>query len=113
MDDITIRGDPDRLRHIFENLFRNAIQHGGDTVTIRIGQADEQTIYIEDSGPGIPEDERDAVFDPGYSTDAEGTGFGLAIVKRLAEAHGWGIALTDSESGGARFEISGVEINSE
>ena len=109
-DDITIRADPDRLQRICENLFRNAIEHGGDDVTVRFGQADEQTIYIEDDGPGIPEDDRDAVFETGYSSTSDGTGFGLAIVQRLAEAHEWDTTLTDSESGGARFEFSGVEI---
>jgi PAS domain S-box-containing protein len=109
-DDITIRADPDRVRHICENLLRNAIEHGGGDVGVRIGQADEQTIYFEDDGPGIPEDERDSVFDPGYSSASDGTGFGLAIVQRVAEAHEWDITLTESESGGARFEFSGVEI---
>ena len=109
-DDVTIRADPDRVRHICENLLRNAVEHGGDDVTVRIGQADEQTIYIEDDGPGVPEDERDAVFEPGYSSTSNGTGFGLAIVQRLAEAHGWDITLTNSESGGARFEFNDVEI---
>jgi len=91
-------------------LLRNTVDHGGDDVTVRIGQADENTVYIEDDGPGVPEDERDAVFDPGYSSGKDGTGFGLAIVQRLAEAHGWDLTLTDSESGGARFEFSDVEI---
>jgi len=109
-DDITIRADPDRVRHLCENLLRNAIEHGGDDVTVRIGQVDEQTIYFEDDGPGIPEDERDSVFDPGYSSASDGTGLGLAIVQRVAEAHGWDITLTESESGGARFEFTGVEI---
>jgi len=109
-DDITIRADPDRARHICENLLRNAVEHGGDDVTVRIGQADEHTIYFEDDGPGIPEDEWDAVFDPGYSSASDGTGLGLAIVQRLAEAHGWDIELTESESGGARFEFTGVGI---
>jgi PAS domain S-box-containing protein len=108
--DATIRADPDRLRHTFENLLRNAIEHGGDDITIRVGQADENTIYIEDDGPGVPDAERDAVFTPGYSSKSDGTGFGLAIVQRLAEAHGWNITLTDSETGGARFEFSNVEI---
>jgi len=109
-DEVTIRADPDRVRHICENLLSNAIEHGGEDVTVRIGQADEDTMYIEDDGPGIPEDERDAVFDSGYSSEADGTGFGLAIVQRIAEAHGWDITLTDSDSGGARFEFSGVEV---
>ena len=109
-DEITIRADPDRLRRICENLFRNAVEHGGADVTVRIGTADERTIYIEDDGPGIPDDEREEVFEPGHSSTAGGTGFGLAIVQRLAEAHGWDVTLTDSESGGARFEFGDVEI---
>mgnify|MGYP006282078295 CR=1 FL=1 len=109
-DDMTIRADPDRLQRIFENLFRNAIEHGGDDATVRIGQADEQTIYIEDDGPGIPENRRGAVLETGHSSTPNGSGLGLAIVQRLAKAHEWDITLTDSESGGARFEFSGVEI---
>jgi len=52
----------------------------------------------------------DAVFDPGYSSANDGTGFGLAIVQRLAEAHEWDITLTESEAGGVRFEFSGIDI---
>jgi PAS domain S-box-containing protein len=109
-DDLTIRGDPNRVQHIFENLFRNAVEHGGDDVTVQMGQVDEDTLYVEDDGPGIPDDERDAVFELGYSSKDDGSGFGLAIVKRLAEAHGWETTLTDSESGGARFEFGDVHI---
>lgn len=109
-EDSTIRADPDRLRRICENLFRNAVEHGGEDVTVRVGQADDQTIYIADDGTGIPEDKREAVFETGYSSTPGGTGFGLAIVQRLAEAHGWDVTLTDTESGGARFEFSSVEI---
>ena len=109
-DDVTICADPDRVRHICENLLRNAVEHGADDVTVRVGQADEQTIYIADDGPGIPEDGQDAVFEPGYSSTCDGTGFGLAIVQQIAEAHGWNITLTNSESGGARFEFSNVRI---
>jgi signal transduction histidine kinase len=109
-DDITIRADPDRVRHVCENLLRNAVEHGGDEVSVRVGQADDETIYFEDDGSGIPPDERDAVFAPGNAVRSDGTGFGLAIVRRIAEAHEWDISLTDSETGGVRFEFSGVEI---
>lgn len=110
-DNITLRADPDRLQRIFENLFRNAIEHGGENVTVRVGKADYQTIYVEDDGSGIPEEERNAVLQAGHSSTADGTGLGLAIIQRLAEAHEWDFTLTESESGGARFEFSGVEIN--
>ncbi|MFW5959219.1 MAG: sensor histidine kinase, partial [Natronomonas sp.] len=109
-DEFSIRSDPDRLRHICENLIRNAIGHGGADVTVRVGKVDATTMYIEDDGNGIPEDERDSVFSPGYSSSPDGTGFGLAIVQRLAEAHGWTITLTESDSGGVRVEFGDVEI---
>jgi two-component system, sporulation sensor kinase E len=106
----TIAGDPNRLRHVCENLFRNAVEHGGDGVTIRVGRAGDDTLYVEDDGPGIPPERRAAVFEPGQTSQEDGTGFGLAIVKRIAEAHGWKVTLTESDTGGARFEFSGVEV---
>ena len=109
-DDLTFVVDPDRLQQLFENLFRNAIEHGGDDVTIRVGTFDGEGFYVEDDGPGIPEEKREVVFDSGFTTNRDGTGFGLAIVKQIAEAHGWTVAVTDSDEGGARFEVSNVEI---
>ena len=69
----------------------------------------EDGFYVADDGPGIPADERTDVFDRGYSTAEEGTGFGLAIVREIVDAHGWSVRATESEAGGARFEITGVE----
>jgi signal transduction histidine kinase len=109
-EEFSIRGDPSRLRHLFENLIRNAVEHGGEGVTVRVGLLDERGFYFEDDGPGIPEDERESVMEAGYSTATGGTGFGLSIVNRIAEAHGWQVAITDGTDGGARFECTGVEI---
>ncbi|EMA64903.1 sensor histidine kinase [Halorubrum kocurii] len=67
--------------------------------------------YVADDGAGIDPSERDAVFDPGHSTDRDGTGFGLAIVDRIAEAHGWEASVTESRAGGARFEFTGVALS--
>jgi PAS domain S-box-containing protein len=105
-DDMTFQGDHDRLQHVFENLFRNAVEHGGRDVTVRVGRVDEDAIYVEDDGSGIPAERRDEVFEAGHSSTSSGTGFGLAIVKRIVEAHGWTVAVTDSAEGGARFEFS-------
>ncbi|WP_256301939.1 PAS domain S-box protein [Haloarchaeobius salinus] len=109
VDEMTFQGDPERLRHVFENLFRNAIEHGGPDVTVRVGRHAEQGIYVEDDGPGIPVDERDDVFAPGHSSASGGTGFGLTIVKRILEAHGWGVTVSDGIEGGARFEFETTE----
>jgi signal transduction histidine kinase len=109
-DDLTFAVDPDRLQQLFENLFRNAVEHGDGDVTIRIGKLDGEGFYVEDDGPGIPEDKREVVFDSGFTTNRDGTGFGLAIVKEIVEAHGWTVAVTDSDEGGARFEVTSIEI---
>jgi PAS domain S-box-containing protein len=109
-DKATIRGDRSRLRHVFENLFRNAVEHGGNDVTVTVGLTDSDGLYVEDTGPGIPEDVREEVFEPGYTDASGGTGFGLTIVRRIAEAHGWEVTVTDGTGGGARFEFTGVDI---
>jgi PAS domain S-box-containing protein len=105
VDEMTFQADPDRLRHVFENLFRNAVEHGGSDVTVRVGCHNELGIYVEDNGPGIPVEKRDEVFEPGHSSAQGGTGFGLTIVKRIVEAHGWELSVADGTDGGARFEF--------
>ncbi|WP_439027130.1 PAS domain S-box protein [Haloarchaeobius sp. DT45] len=138
----TIAADEPRLLQVFENLFRNSIEHGlvpcpdtvetapqgignggridgsnqpegGETqwategrLSVRVGPLDAgQGFYVEDDGPGIPSNQRERVFDHGYTTSTEGTGFGLSIVRDIVEAHKWQIEATESESGGARFEV--------
>ena len=144
--------DESQLRHLFENLFTNAVEHsstsadagsrqgaterrsanrqpeaathgptsyqpqsgdavshGDDGVSVTVGRLGDG-FYVADDGPGIPESERDRVFRVGYSTSERGTGFGLNIVKQVAEAHGWDIEVTESAEGGARFEVTGVEF---
>jgi len=136
--DSVVVADPRRLQRLLENLFRNSVTHAStpslsrmqensveqgsagssmqsdsaddDGVTVTVGDIDDANgFYVADDGPGIPEDERDTVFEAGYSTASEGTGFGLAIVTDIAAVHGWDVSVTDSESGGARFEITGVD----
>jgi signal transduction histidine kinase len=91
---------------------RNAVEHGGDDVTVAVGALNDG-FYVEDDGAGISEADREDVFEPGYSTSEDGTGFGLSIGKRVADAHGWNVRVTDGSDGGARFEIIGVEFAGE
>jgi K+-sensing histidine kinase KdpD len=114
---IEIRADRDRLGRLLENLFRNSAEHASDTagdaatepgVTVRIGRL-RDGFYVEDDGPGIPEAERNRVFEYGYSTRSDGTGLGLSIVREIAEAHGWDVELAESDAGGARFAFTGVD----
>ncbi len=118
---VVLNGSRSRLLQLFENLFRNAIEHNPDPVTVRVGKVDvmftstrggtggTSAFYVEDDGVGIPAGRRESVFDPGESTREDGTGFGLAIVKRIAEAHGWEVSAGESIDGGARFKFSNVK----
>ncbi len=62
-------------------------------------------VRVEDSGPGVPPEERTAVFHPYYSTRDGGTGLGLAISRRVATEHGGSLSVRDSPLGGAAFEL--------
>lgn len=114
-----IFGDPDRLAQLFQNLFRNSVEHGStgnqragandDAVTVTVGGLPDG-LYVADDGPGIPPADRDRAFEHGYTTSADGTGFGLSIVAEIAEAHGWTVEATESADGGARFEFRGVDL---
>ena len=100
----TIEVDPVRLSEVLTNLVANAVRHTprGGTVTVRIVEvADWVRFEVEDTGDGIPEAERSAVFDRFVtSADTGGTGLGLAIAKRLVEAHGGSIEAVEAPGGG-------------
>ena len=99
--------DPDRVQQLFENLFRNAVEHGAEDGRVTVG-ALENGFYVEDDGPGFGDTDHDRLFEFGYTTADDGTGFGLAIVAEIVDAHGWSIEAVEGETG-ARFEITGVE----
>ncbi|MFC3957804.1 histidine kinase N-terminal 7TM domain-containing protein [Halovivax cerinus] len=128
--DHRVAADRSRLTQALENLFRNAVEHGGADVTVTVGTIDVDDapasatgrsaapetsekvgFYVADDGVGIPEDDRDAVLESGYTTNRDGTGLGLDIVGQIVEAHGWSLAVTESVDGGAQFDIyyDGIE----
>ncbi|SDF93719.1 Signal transduction histidine kinase [Halorubrum xinjiangense] len=110
--DGTIRADESRTGQLFENLIRNGVEHVGSDVTVTVGDLDDG-FYLEDDGPGIPPGERGDVFKTGHTTSEQGTGFGLSIVEQIVEAHDWEIRITEGTNGGARFEVTGVELAAE
>jgi len=131
----TIEAEHARLRQLFNNLFRNSVEHGsagsrprtdgsiqhdGEGITVRVGTVeapdgadrDESIgLYIADDGPGIDPDRHEEIFEYGYSGSAEGTGFGLAIVSEIVDAFGWTVDVTESDDGGARFELQNVKLS--
>jgi PAS domain S-box-containing protein len=134
-DGTAVMAEQSRLYSLLSNLTANAVEHGstsprsqthgdaaergsdaseadrGGDVTVEVG-LDGETLYVADDGTGIPPEKREDVFEPGYSGD-DGNGFGLAIVDAIAEAHGWTVEVAESDAGGARFEISGVDARSD
>jgi signal transduction histidine kinase len=116
---IAVTADRNRLLQVFENLFRNSVEHAaidGDPVHVEVGamapdgavDPNERGFYVADDGTGIPAGNRDAVLDHGYTTTEDGTGLGLSIVEQIVRAHGWELDVTESDSGGARFEVRRV-----
>ncbi|MFP9191712.1 PAS domain S-box protein [Natrialbaceae archaeon A-CW1-1] len=109
---ITLEADRSPVLRLFENLFRNAVEHGiersGDAtpLTIRAGRLEETPgFYVADDGAGIPASIRDDLFDAQVSTGSEGIGLGLWVVKEVADGHGWTVLATSGPDGGARFEF--------
>ncbi|CAM2838003.1 PAS domain-containing sensor histidine kinase [Halobacterium salinarum] len=114
--DVRLAADPERLRTVFENLFRNAAEHGGETVSVSVRRVDPHPdaggagFVVSDDGPGFGDLDPEAAFEPGLSTRAGGSGYGLRIVRAVVNAHGWTVTAADAPDGGARFEIRGVEF---
>jgi len=111
-ESVTVLADKPRLQRCVENVLRNAVDHAEDphidvSVTVT---GDTATLSICDDGPGIPADEREDVLQSGYTTSSEGSGLGLGIVARIAEAHGWGISLSESDAGGLCVELSRIAL---
>ncbi|MFO8116340.1 MAG: PAS domain-containing protein [Halorubrum sp.] len=99
--DARVHADRGRLRQALENLFRNAVEHacetdGGD-LTIVVSATDEG-LLVADDGPGIEPAHREEVFEPGFTTCDDGTGYGLDIVREVVEAHGWTVELRPGAS---------------
>ena len=115
-------GDQNRLKQVFENLFRNAADHAGDNVTVWVGPLVEGEVpeidsederikgrvtgfYVADDGPGIPPDILNDVLSVDTLSGSD-NGLGLSIVAQITDAHGWDISVTESRAGGARFEVT-------
>ncbi|KTG26669.1 signal-transducing histidine kinase / response regulator [Haloferax profundi] len=108
-DDTVVVADPSRLQELFSNLFRNACEHNDERLTVTVGTLPDG-FFVADDGVGISEAERASVFETGYSTNTDGTGFGLPIVKRIGDVHSWAVSVTDSTTGGAQFDFTGVQF---
>jgi signal transduction histidine kinase len=105
----SIDADPMRMREVLANLVTNALRHtprDGAVTVAASGAGDLVRFEVRDTGPGIPPDERAAIFERFVtSADAGGTGLGLAIAKRLVQAHGGTIEALDAPGGGTTMRV--------
>ncbi|MFC6757733.1 MULTISPECIES: histidine kinase N-terminal 7TM domain-containing protein [Haloarcula] len=114
LEETTVLADGDQLLHVFENLYRNAADHNDRPVTVRVGTFETDGrgtigLFVEDDGAGVPAEADADLFEHGYTTREDGTGFGLSIVAEVVESHGWSVRATDSATGGFRIEITGID----
>jgi signal transduction histidine kinase len=105
---VSVRADPRRLEQIIVNLGANALRYGEPPFVVSAGRGPDAMVTLSfiDHGPGIPEEDRDFLFEP-FRTEADrgSVGLGLAIVKALAEAQGGSVAYEANEPRGARFRV--------
>jgi signal transduction histidine kinase len=105
---VTVRGDARLLRRMIRNLLENARRHGAPPIELRVGRSDDGAeISVRDHGPGIPESERERVFEPFYrhAHARQGAGLGLALVRQIARRHGGEAKMAVAEGGGSRFIV--------
>ncbi len=115
VEPLVIRGDPRLLRRLVRNLLENAARHGGGAEVeagLRVdgGQA-PALLWVADRGPGVPEAERERIFEPFYratrtNEPAGGVGLGLALVRQIAELHGGRARCRARDGGGSVFEVT-------
>lgn len=117
----SVRGDPGLLRQALVNVVSNAVDAASDgggaervvelsafessLLSPDAGRRAALVLSVEDTGPGMPPQVRERVFNPFFTTRETGTGLGLAIVHRIVDAHGGGVVIGERGGGGARVEI--------
>ena len=108
--------DGEKLSQVFLNIILNGIDatpSRGEITIETIKHSAGYTVSVIDNGPGIPDDLKDEIFTPFYSTKESGTGLGLSISKKIVESYGGTLTLSDADSGGACFTVFLPEQNSE
>ena len=106
-DDVRAEIDPTLIRRAVANLIDNARVHGGGAVAVRVERRPGQiAIEVDDAGPGVPPDRRADAFRAFVPSSAGGLGLGLALVSRIAVAHGGGAWIHECPGGGARVGFS-------
>lgn len=105
--DVVVPGDSDALQQVVVNLLKNALEAARSRVELRVMRRDgEAVVEFRDDGPGIPQEVREHLFEPFYTTKPQGTGLGLSIVHTLVLTHGGEVELGDNDGGGALATVT-------
>jgi signal transduction histidine kinase len=109
---LRVPGDERLLRRALRNLLENARRYGGDEVEVQVARrADRAEVLVDDRGPGVPEGDRERIFEaffrlPGHAERSGGVGLGLALVRQIAERHGGSVRCEPRAGGGSRFVLA-------
>lgn len=104
MASLTVEGNPIRLRRLFENLYRNVVEHADGATTVTVAATD-RGFSVTDDGDGFTASDRSVVLEAGHTSCPSNTGLGLAIARDIAIEHGWSLTVGDGDEGGARIEV--------
>jgi signal transduction histidine kinase len=106
-----VRADPEAVRRIVGNLIENAHKYGASPVRVQVQPSEDHVVLsVIDSGPGVPPEDRERIFERFYRRDPNGTrpgmGLGLAIVRGLVESSGGSVWVEEAPGGGAAFRVA-------
>lgn len=113
--DLFANVDPGQARQVIWNLLRNAVQatEANDELKIEVKREGNRVIFdVLDTGKGVPEEDKEKIFDPFYSKRERGLGLGLAVSRRIVDGHGGVIEVLDNEPKGAIFRVAFLASNS-
>lgn len=110
--DLCVEGDPFQLERVFRNILENSFDAGPDSLKIIVSWSQAGVdgrsalqVVLRDNGQGLSREQQERIFEPFYTTKTHGTGLGMAIVKRIVEAHGGRITVGSGRNGGAKVQL--------
>jgi signal transduction histidine kinase len=107
-ESVWVKGNAEMIQRAIRNLVENALRHTPPGTTVEVNIDGNGGVHVSDEGPGVPPSERELIFQRFWRRDRRrigGAGLGLAIVRRIVDAHDGSVAISDGETRGAVFSI--------